>query len=260
MDASPRRLGLIGGMSWHSTIDYYRQINAAVADALGGHHSADLVLASLDFAQVRACQVAEDWNAAGELLAEAGRRLQGAGAEAVAICTNLMHKCAPAIEAAVDVPLVHIADAVATRAAAVGVTRTLGVVGTRWVMEEPFYADRLASHGIGVVVPDAATRAELDRIVFDELTRGVVTEASRAVFAGAFTSLAAAGAKAIALSCTEIQLLVTDADASVPLIDSLAAHADALAAFALGRSKVSGSEVDASGAPGQPAASSLSKF
>lgn len=230
--AATARLGLIGGMSWHSTIDYYRLVNDAVGRALGGHHSADLVLVSLDFEQVRDCQVREDWAGADALLAEAARRLERAGAEAVAICTNLMHKCAPAVEAAVDVPLLHIADAVAAQATAAG-AGTVGVLGARWVMEETFYADRLATHGIDVVVPDETGRAEIDRIIFDELTFGEARPESRTVARALMQGLADAGAQAIVLACTEIQLLVGEDDSPVPVIDSMAAHADALARFAL---------------------------
>jgi aspartate racemase len=219
-----KRLGIIGGMSWHSSADYYTRINTAVADRLGGHHSADLVLASLDFEIVRECQLTEDWDRAGDLLADAGHRLELAGAEAVLIGTNLMHKVAPAVEAALSVPLLHIGDAIATTAAGAG-HRTLGLVGTRWVMEETFYADRLAAHGLACVVPPAEERAMIDRVIFDELTLGVVTEESRVAYARVFADLAARGADAIVLACTEIQMLVDASDSPVPLIDSMAAHA-----------------------------------
>jgi aspartate racemase len=232
-DPRPGPLGILGGMSWHSTLEYYRAINERVARARGGHASARIVLSSLDFAEVRDCQVRGDWDAAGELLAREAAALERAGASSIAIATNLMHKVAPAVEARIGVPLVHIADAVADAAGAAG-ARTLGIVGTRWVMAERFYADRLAAHGIAAVVPPAAVQAELDRIVFDELTQGVVTGASREVFRDAFAALVADGAEAIVLGCTEIMLLVRPEDAAVPLIDSCDAHADALARIALG--------------------------
>src|SRR3954463_9193041 len=165
-------LGLIGGMSWHSTATYYRLINEEVAAAGGGHASARIALQSLDFAEVRDCQVRGDWDAAAALLAEAGRRCVAGGATTVAICTNLMHKVAPQVEAAIDVPLLHIGDAVAAEAARHG-WRTLGLLGTRWVMEETFYSDRLARHGVTTVVPGQEERAMVDAIVFDELTQGV---------------------------------------------------------------------------------------
>lgn len=211
-------------MSWHSTADYYTRINTLVAQRLGGHHSARLLLASVDFEDVRALQVAEDWAGAGELLAGHAAGLVAQGADVVALATNLMHKVAPAIESAIAVPLVHIGDAVAA-AAGVG---TVGVVGTRWVMEEPFYADRLASHGIGTVVPAAADRELVDRVVFDELVHGRVLASSRAEYTRVFEDLAERGAEAIVLACTEIQLLVGEQDSPVPLVDSLAAHCDRL--------------------------------
>ncbi|MDR7234761.1 amino acid racemase [Agrococcus sp. BE272] len=229
----PAPLGILGGMSWHSTAHYYRAINERVAAVRGGHASARMLLASVDFAEVRDCQLREDWPGAAAILAREAAALERAGAGSIAIATNLMHKVAPEVEAAIGVPLVHIADAVADAARAAG-ARTLGIVGTRWVMSERFYAHRLAAHGIRTVVPDASAQVELDRIVFDELTRGVVTEASRAAFRDAFAALADAGAEAIVLACTEIMLLVDAGDARVPLIDSCEQHAAALARIALG--------------------------
>lgn len=231
--SSDHVLGLLGGMSWHSTAEYYRAINERVAAARGGHASARILLSSLDFAKVRDCQLRGDWAAAGALLAREAAALERAGAGSIAIATNLMHRVADDVEAAVGVPLVHIADAVADAAGELG-ARTLGIVGTRWVMSERFYADRLARHGIAAVVPPAEVQARLDRIIFDELTRGVVTDASRAAFRDAFVALEADGAEAIVLACTEIMLLVDAADAGVPIIDSCAAHAAALASIALG--------------------------
>lgn len=227
------KIGILGGMSWHSTIEYYRAINEQVAASRGGHASARLLLSSLDFAEIRDCQVREDWAAAGEVLAGEAAALERAGATSIAIATNLMHKVAPAVEARIGVPLVHIGDAVAD-AAGRARARTLGVVGTQWVMAEPFYADRLAQHAIGVVVPEEGVQAELDRIIFDELTQGVVTDASRAIYRDAIAALVADGAEAIVLACTEIMLLIGVDDSAVPLIDSCEAHSGALARIALG--------------------------
>lgn len=227
-------LGLIGGMSWHSTATYYRLINEAVAAEHGGHASAPIALQSLDFAEIRACQVAGDWDRAADLLVEAGRRCVAGGATTVAICTNLMHKVAPQVEAALDVPLLHIGDAVAGVAREHGWS-TLGILGTRWVMEEDFYAARLARHGIGVVVPPAEERALVDTVVFDELTQGVVRADSRAAYVDVIRGLAAQGAEAVVLACTEIGLLVGPDDSPLPVIDSAEAHAGALAGVALGR-------------------------
>lgn len=227
-----RTIGLIGGMSWHSTASYYRIVNEVVAERLGGHASAQVALQSLDFAAVRQCQVDGDWEAAAALLAEAGRRCVAGGAEVVAICTNLMHKVAPAVEAAVDVPVLHIADAVAGVASSRGWDR-LGVLGARWVMEETFYADRLARHGISAVVPGPADRELVDRVIFEELTQGRLLEESRAAYVAVIERLAEQGAQAVVLACTEIGLLVGPDDSPLPLVDSADAHARALAEVAL---------------------------
>lgn len=227
-------LGLIGGMSWHSTATYYRLINEAVAAERGGHASARIALQSLDFAEVRACQMAGDWDRAADLLVEAGRRCVAGGASTVAICTNLMHKVAPQVEAALDVPLLHIGDAIGAEAGRRG-WRTLGILGTRWVMEEEFYAERLARHGVATVVPGAAERELVDTVVFDELTRGVIREASREAYVDVIRGLAAQGADAVVLACTEIGLLVSPEDSPLPLLDSAEVHARALADVALDR-------------------------
>ncbi len=225
-------IGLIGGMSWHSTASYYRIINEVVADRLGGHASAPIALQSLDFAAIRQHQVAGDWAGAGDLLGRAAQACVAGGADVVAICTNLMHKVAPAVESAVDVPLLHIADAVAGVAATHGWTR-LGILGTRWVMEESFYSDRLAGHGISAVVPSSSDRELVDRIVFDELTQGRIVESSRAAYVAVIERLAAQGAEAVVLACTEIGLLVSPSDSPLPLICSADAHARAIAEVAL---------------------------
>ncbi|HEX6151848.1 aspartate/glutamate racemase family protein [Nocardioides sp.] len=227
-----RTLGLIGGMSWHSTATYYRIINEVVADRLGGHASAPIALQSLDFATIRQCQVDGDWAGAGVLLGRAAQACVTGGADAVAICTNLMHKVAPAVESAVDVPLLHIGDAVAGVASSHGWTR-LGILGTRWVMEESFYADRLARHGITAVVPSEPERELVDRVVFDELTQGKIVDASRAAYVDVIERLASQGAEAVVLACTEIGLLVSGPDSPLPLICSADAHARALADFSL---------------------------
>jgi aspartate racemase len=232
-------LGIIGGMSWHSTAEYYRLLNTAVAERLGGHHSARIALSSVDFDDVRALQLAGDWEGAGVLLTEHGRRAQAAGADVVLIATNLMHKVAPAVEAALDVPLLHIADAVAAAAGERGLRR-LGVIGSRWVMTEDFYAERLGRHGIDVVRPDAggtaweADAALVDGIVFDELTQGVVREESRRELVGVIERLAAAGADGVVLGCTELDLILDEDVSPLPLVDSTTAHVAAAVEVALG--------------------------
>lgn len=228
-------IGLLGGMSWHSTATYYRLLNEQVAARRGGHASAKVALQSLDFAEVRECQLRGDWAGSGALLADAARRCVAGGADLVAICTNLMHKNFADVEdalASAGVRAVHIADAVATRAAAAG-HRRLGLLGARWVMEETFYADRLARHGIEVVVPDAAGRELVDRVVFDEITRGVFREESRAAYVAVMADLAERGADAVVLACTEIGLLVPPERSPLPVIDSAVAHATALVDLAL---------------------------
>jgi aspartate racemase len=222
-----RTIGLLGGMSWDSSATYYRVINEEVRRRLGGHHCARVVMVSLDFAEVRALQLRSDWTGAGELLAEATRRLGAAGADVVVLCTNLMHKVASAMEAAVELPMLHIADAVGARARSLGVTR-VGLLGARWVMEEDFYAERLARWGVQVIVPDAVDRKEVDRVIFDELTRSVIEDRSRAAYSDIVGRLAARGAQAVVLGCTEIGLLLGPDESPVPLIDS--AHVHALAA------------------------------
>jgi aspartate racemase len=240
-DGAVRTIGLIGGMSWYSTLEYYRVINTEVQRRRGGHTSAPIALQSLDFADVRRCQQDEDWAAAGRLLGEAARRCEAGGADVVLICTNLMHKVADDVAAAVSVPLLHIADAVAAEAGRHGWTR-LGLLGTRWVMEETFYADRLATHGISVVVPDAAGREMVDRVVFDELTQGRIVPASRAAYAEVVADLAAQGAEAVVLACTEIGLLLSAADSPLPLLDSMQAHALAAVDLALAEPSQAGAE------------------
>ncbi len=227
-----RTIGLIGGMSWHSTMTYYRLLNEAVAREYGGHSSAKIVLQSLDFAEIRQCQVDGDWERAATLLAAAGRHCQDGGADMVAICTNLMHKVAPSVEASLQVPLVHIADAVAAEADRNGWTR-LGILGTKWTMQEDFYADRLARHGCHAVVPTDAECDLIDRIIFDELTRGVVRAESRAAYVRVIEGLAARGAQAVVLACTEIGMLLEPAQSPLPTIDSAEAHAAELARLAV---------------------------
>ena len=227
-----KTIGLIGGMSWHSTVTYYRIVNELVAERCGGHASAKVSLQSLDFSEVRDCQLRGDWAGSAALLADAARRCEAGGADLVALCTNLMHKNFAALEHAVSVPAVHIADAVAAAARRNGWT-TLGLLGARWVMEEPFYADRLATHGISVVVPDTAGRDVVDRVIFGEITQGVFLESSRAAYVEVMRDLADRGADAVVLACTEIGLLVGPDQAPLPIIDSAEAHAHLLVDLAL---------------------------
>lgn len=220
-----RRIGLLGGMSWESTVVYYRQINEAVKDRLGGLHSAELVLFSVDFEAIERLQARADWDAAGQLLAEAAQSLQAAGAELLVLCTNTMHKVAPAIEAAVAIPLLHIADATAEAIKREGMTR-VGLLGTRFTMEEAFYSDRLRKrHGLDVLLPSASDRDFVHRVIYEELCQGQVSNASRTHYRRIMRTLVDQGAQGIILGCTEIGLLVDGGCASVPLFDTARFHA-----------------------------------
>ena len=227
-----RTLGLLGGMSWESTIPYYRLINERVRERLGGLHSARLLLYSVDFAEIEALQHQGRWDEAGAMLADAGRRLAAAGADALVICTNTMHLVAPQVEAASGLPLLHIADATARRIREAGIVR-VGLLGTRFTMEQAFYRERLERAGLTVRVPDADTRAEVHRVIYEELCRGRIVEASRERYRAIMAALAAEGCEGIILGCTEIGLLVGDDDAVVPPFDTTRIHAEDSADWAL---------------------------
>ena len=226
-------IGLLGGMSFESTIPYYRAINETVRDALDGLHSARLLLYSVDFHDIERMQHAGDWAQAGERLAEAARVLERAGVDFLVLCTNTMHKVSASIERAVSIPLLHIADPTAAAIAGAGIT-TVGFLGTRFTMEQDFYRERLRRHAIDVIVPDAAEREEIHRVIYDELCRGVVRGASRARYRAIIERLAARGAQGIVLGCTEIAMLIGAGDAPVPVFDTCLIHARAAALRALG--------------------------
>ncbi len=227
-------IGLIGGMSWESTVPYYRHINEGVKQRLGGLHSARIILYSVDFAEIEDLQRTGNWLAAGELLAQAAHKLQGAGAEALVLCTNTMHKVADAIEAAVQIPLLHIADPTAVQIRQAGLSK-VGLLGTRFTMEQDFYKVRLQQrHGLQVLVPPAPDRDEVHRIIYEELCLGQVCDDSRSVYQRVMADLVAQGAQAIILGCTEIALLVSQDDAPVPLFDTTAIHAQSAVEWALG--------------------------
>lgn len=228
-----KTIGLIGGMSWESTAEYYRLINEGIKARLGGLHSAKLLLDSVDFAEVEEMQRADRWTEAGAVLAGSARRLEQAGANLLLICTNTMHKVAPAVTAAVSIPLLHIADPTGAAIRAAGMKR-IGLLGTAFTMEEPFYRERLAERfGLETLVPDAADRRLIHRVIFDELCLGSIREESRAAFRQVIARLAEQGAEAIILGCTEIGLLVRAADSPVPLYDTTRLHAEAAVAAAL---------------------------
>ncbi|MFJ6888282.1 aspartate/glutamate racemase family protein [Streptomyces californicus] len=219
-----RTIGLIGGMSWESTAEYYRLINEHTRDRLGGLHSARCVLYSVDFAEIERLQTEGRWAEAGEVLADAARAVQAAGADMVLICTNTMHKVADAVAAAVSVPLLHLADATADAVHAAGVRR-VGLLGTAFTMEQDFYRGRLEGRGLDVRVPDAAGRALVHEVIYGELCLGEVREESRAAYREIIRSLVADGAEGVILGCTEIELLIGAEDSPVPVFPTARLHA-----------------------------------
>jgi aspartate racemase len=227
-----RTIGLLGGMSWESTAEYYRLANELVANRLGGFHSARVLLDSVDFADIEQLQSQGDWTRAGELLARSAKALEVAGADMIVLCTNTMHIVAAHIEAAIDIPFLHLADATATAVLASGL-RTVGLLGTAFTMEQPFYRDRLAMHGLDVVIPPAEDRALVHRVIYEELVKGVVNEASREAYRGVIARLVEDGAKGVILGCTEIELLVDASDSAVPVFPTTRLHVEAAVALAL---------------------------
>ncbi|CAE1135631.1 aspartate/glutamate racemase family protein [Xanthomonas euroxanthea] len=228
MPVPSKTIGLIGGMSWESTLPYYRIINQRVRHACGGLHSAKVLLYSVNFHEIERLQHAGDWDGAGQAMAAAARALHAGGADFLVLCTNTMHCVADAITSATPLPLLHIADATAEALIAAGVTR-VGLLGTRFTMEQPFYRERLATRGLQVLVPPADARAQLHRVIYDELCQGVIRPASRGYFRQVMADLGQDGAQAIILGCTEISLLVDSSDAQLPLFDTTALHAEAAA-------------------------------
>jgi aspartate racemase len=228
-----KRIGLLGGMSWESSAEYYRLINEATRDRLGGLHSADCLLRSVDFVEIEELQRSGEWERAGALLAAEAATLVAAGAELLVLCTNTMHKVADAITAAIDVPFVHIADttAHAVRAAAL---ETVGLLATGYTMEQDFYVGRLQDvHGLRVLVPDEPDRRIVHSVIYDELCVGVIDDASREHYRRIMRDLAGQGAQGILLGCTEIDLLVGPDDAPVPVFDTTRLHAHRAVELAL---------------------------
>ncbi|KQT88175.1 aspartate/glutamate racemase family protein [Aurantimonas sp. Leaf443] len=226
-------IGLIGGMSWESTAVYYRRINESVRARLGGLHSAEILMRSVNFHEIVALQKAADWDGAARRLSAIAADLEAAGADLVLICTNTMHLLAEPVQAAISVPLVHICDTTGAAVKAAGHRRPL-LLATRYTMEERFYRDRLAErHGIEALVPDAADRATVHDIIFDELCRGIVTPASRRAYLDIVARGRAAGADSVILGCTEIGLLIDPSDCCLPAFDSTLLHADAAVVLAL---------------------------
>jgi len=219
-------IGLLGGMSWESSARYYQLANELVRERLGGLHSARLVLLSVDFAEIEELQVGDRWDEAGALLAAAAERVEAAGADLLLLCTNTMHKVADQVAAAVDIPLLHLADATAAAVKAAGLT-TVGLLGTAFTMEQPFYRDRLASHGLTVLVPEAEDRALVHSVIYDELCLGIAAETSRAAYVAVIDRLVSAGAEGVILGCTEIELLIDQDAVGVAVFPTTRLHVEA---------------------------------
>ncbi|MEZ5186730.1 MAG: aspartate/glutamate racemase family protein [Candidatus Nanopelagicales bacterium] len=227
-----KRLGLLGGMSWESSIEYERLINQLVRERLGGVASADLIIRSFNFAEIEALQAAGDWDEAGRVLASAAGDLERSGAEAIVVCTNTMHVVAEAVTDAVDVPLLHIADATADAILGAGVA-CVALLGTRYTMEQDFYVGRLRGRGVQVLIPDEPDRTDVHDVIYDELVRGVIAEASKARYLAIISRLTDRGAQGVVAGCTEIELLVGPEDLTVPYFPTARIHAEAAAEFAL---------------------------
>jgi len=233
-----KTIGLLGGMSWESTVPYYQIINRTIRERLGGFHSAKILLYSVDFDEVEQLQRTNCWDEAGEMLASVAVKLEAAGADFLVLCTNTMHKVAAAIEARAQVPLLHVTEPTALAIVGAGLSK-VGLLGTRFTMEQDFYKSRLErNHGLQVLVPSAIDREIVHRIIFQELVLGKIVDSSRLEYRRIIASLIGEGAQCIILGCTEIALLVSDADASVPLFDTTALHARSAALYALGEREV----------------------
>jgi aspartate racemase len=229
-----KTIGLIGGMSWESTQSYYRLINQKVRSELGGLHSAKLILYSVDFSEIEALQHQGDWQGAAEILGSAGRAVESAGADFLVLCTNTMHKVAPMIEQAVRIPFFHIADATARVLKDDGIT-CVGLLGTRFTMEQAFYRDRIQDCGIRVIVPDERQRVHIHSVIYTELCQGVVKPESKAAYLDIVASLADRGAQGVILGCTEIGLLIQRSDTEVRLYDTTEIHAEQTVELALSK-------------------------
>jgi aspartate racemase len=228
-----KTIGLLGGMSWESTLSYYKAINEGIKAKLGGLHSAKISLYSVDFAEIEQLQHQGDWPATADILSQAARSVESAGADFLLICTNTMHKVAPEIEASISIPILHIADATAEQLSADGIQK-VGLLGTKFTMEEAFYKDRITEkYGIDVIVPNESQRDEVHRIIYSELCLGIVSDASRQTYLEIIKGLSEKGAEAIILGCTEIALLVQQALTDVPLYDTTQIHANQAVKWAL---------------------------
>ena len=227
-----KTIGLIGGMSWESTVTYYQLINETIKHQLGGLHSAKILLYSVDFAEVEACQAAGDWDKAADILTAAAQALERGSADLIVICTNTMHKVAPQVQAGVKLPLIHIAEATAQALKAQGI-RKVGLLGTRYTMTQAFYRDKLIEAGLDVLTPDEADMDIVHHVIYDELCLGIIRGESKAEYLRIIDALAARGAQGVILGCTEIGLLVKQNDTTLPVFDTTAIHATQAAMAAL---------------------------
>ena len=233
-----RTLGIIGGMSWESTQSYYRLINEGIKAKLGNLHSADLLIHSVDFAPIGELQAQGKWEELGDVMVNSGKRLQAAGAQGLLIATNTMHKVAEQVQAATNLPLIHIADTTANAIKQQGFTK-IALLGTQFTMTEDFYKQRLIDAGLQVLIPDTDARAEVHRIIYNELCQGQLLASSRQYYTQVINELAAQGAEGVILGCTEIGLLISQADSPIPVFDTTAIHAAAAVQFLLGNEKFS---------------------
>jgi aspartate racemase len=227
-----KTIGLIGGMSWESTVPYYRIINEAVKEALGGLHSAKILLYSVEFDEIEKCQASGDWDRSAEILGDVALTLQNAGADFILICTNTMHKVAPQIQQRIHIPVIHIVDAVADVLQQQGI-HTVGLLGTRYTMTQDFYKQRLLDRGFQVVIPGEGDVEIVNRVIFEELCVGILREESRAEYRRIIGDLKARGAQGVILGCTEIGMLISQADSVLPIFDTTVIHAAKAAQLAL---------------------------
>ena len=227
-----RTLGIIGGMSWESTESYYRLINEGIKARLGNLHSADLLIHSVDFAPIEALQAQGAWDEMGKVLANSGKRLQAAGAQGLLIATNTMHKVVDDVQAATNLPIIHIADVTAAAIKQQGLTK-VALLGTQFTMTEDFYKQRLIDAGLQVLIPETGAREEIHRIIYEELYQGQLLDSSRQYYQQVIEDLADKGAKGVILGCTEIGLLIQQADSPIPVFDTTAIHAAAAVDFLL---------------------------
>ena len=229
-----KTIGLLGGMSWESTVPYYRIINEEIRSALGGLHSAKVLLYSVDFQEIEACQAAGDWDRSAALLSDAAAGLERAGADFLVLCTNTMHRVAPQIAGRVGIPLLHIADTVTAALQAEGISRA-ALLGTKYTMGQAFYREKLTQAGIEVLVPEGKDAELVNRVIYDELCLGILSEKSKRSYLRIIGQLTEQGAQGIVLGCTEIGLLIRQEDTGVPLFDTACIHALAAVRYALGR-------------------------